>query len=205
MPAAGKPKARAEGIRFVAREATRIPSPHGSGFPATGHDGLRPPAPMVADARAGHDGLRLPAPMVADARCREARGASRGNAVRCMRSDAYSLTSRFGLPGNRTRRSETAGTDGDGCQRRARRSETAGTDGGGCPLPGSPRREPRECGSLHEKRRVFPHLTVRASRQPGSTVRDRSHSSGTTVTRLAVPRRRGATRSRAASARRRRR
>jgi hypothetical protein len=52
MPVAGKPEARAEGIRFVAREATRIPSPHGSGFPATGHGGRRPPLQF------GHDGRR---------------------------------------------------------------------------------------------------------------------------------------------------
>ena len=38
MPVAGKPEARAEGIRCVAREATRIPSPQGSGLPAAGHE-----------------------------------------------------------------------------------------------------------------------------------------------------------------------
>jgi len=56
-------KARAEGMRMAAREATRIPSSDDSGFPATGHDG----------------------------RCLEARGASRGNADGRMGSDADSL------------------------------------------------------------------------------------------------------------------
>jgi hypothetical protein len=114
MPVAGKPEARAEGIRCVAREATRIPSPHGSGVPATGHGGRRPPCSVrarwweTAGAACGHGREGTAVPMVADARCREARGASRGNTVRCKRSDTYSLTSRFGLPGNRARRSETA-------------------------------------------------------------------------------------------------
>jgi hypothetical protein len=55
-------------------------------------------------------------------RCREARGASRGNTVRFTRGDAYSLSSRFGLPSNRTRRSETAATKAE-----SQRSETAAT------------------------------------------------------------------------------
>jgi hypothetical protein len=107
MPVAGKPEARAEGIRCVAREATRIPSPHGSGFPATGHGGRRPPCSVrarwweTAGAACGHGREGTAVPTVADARCREARGASRGNTVRCKRSDTYSLTSRFGPPGSR--------------------------------------------------------------------------------------------------------
>jgi hypothetical protein len=63
----------------------------------------------TAGAAWGHGREGTAVPTVADARCREARGASRGNTVRCKRSDTYSLTSRFGLPGNRARRSETAG------------------------------------------------------------------------------------------------
>ena len=143
--------------------------------------------------------------------------AAEGRGFRC--SDAYSLSSRFGLPGNRARRSETAATDGR--RQTARRA---------CPLPGSPRREPRECGTVsgaatripsacasgfpatgrdgrrpplqradgrrHDghaicreargasrgnverfpvQQRVFPQLALRASRQPGTTVRDRRY------------------------------
>jgi hypothetical protein len=67
------------------------------------------------------------------------------------------------------------------CSVWGRSREDGAADGGGCPLPGSPRREPREYGSLQEKRHVFPHLTVRASRQPGTAVGDRRCSSDTTV------------------------
>jgi hypothetical protein len=46
-----KPEARAEGMRVVSVEATRIPSACASGFPAAGHDGQRPPPQKTATTR----------------------------------------------------------------------------------------------------------------------------------------------------------
>jgi hypothetical protein len=43
----------------------------------------------------------------------------------------------------------------------------------------SPRREPRECGSARMKRRGFPQLALRASRQRSTTVRDRRYRKST--------------------------
>ena len=64
------------------------------GSPATGHDGRRPPLQRRASSLL--DGFL--------ARALEARGVSRGNADGLEWIVAYSLSSRFGLPGNRARR-----------------------------------------------------------------------------------------------------
>jgi hypothetical protein len=102
----GSPRREPKECGSVSGGVTRIPSPHGSGFPATGHGGQRPPlrsATTVGGRRCR--GWRTP-----DAGKPEAR--AEGMRFRFQWSDAYSLTSRFGLPSNRARRSETTATEG---------------------------------------------------------------------------------------------
>jgi hypothetical protein len=108
-------------------------------------------------------------------RALEARGASRGNADRFKTRDADSLTLRFGLPssGNgvvqpamHEARAHAGVTPRPPLERRSPTVDVRGARREPLPpCPGSPRREPRECGSLHDTRRGFPHLTVRASQQ----------------------------------------
>jgi hypothetical protein len=90
----------------------------------------RPPVAVVSDRRAvrcrsdrSPTVVLVPGAAISDHRdagmrigdsCREARGASRGNAGRFERSRAYSLSSRFGLPGNRSHRNPQACWSGPG-------------------------------------------------------------------------------------------
>jgi hypothetical protein len=86
MPVAGKPEARAEGIRFVAREATRIPSPHGSGFPATGHGGRRPPVQRAGTVAGGRQCRRWRMPVAG-------KPEARAEGIRCVAREATRIPS----------------------------------------------------------------------------------------------------------------
>jgi len=147
---------------MAAGAATRIPSSDDSGFPATGHDGPRPPLQGRVASLRGSASL----PWKPEAQAEGMRMAA-GAATRIPSSDDS------GFPAN-------------------------GHDGPRPPLqgewprsvvrhrcPGSPRRKPRECGWPREQRRGFPQLTIRASQQPGTTVRDRR--SVAQASRLANP------------------